>query len=172
MIKGFFLALSLTGFCLAANAQVTIDRWVIGTCGSSATVGSYTIMHNSGEAVVSSVPFGSSLLTQGFEQADESPKDGLGGAFYHGFTPNGDGKNDFWYIDSAAYYKNTVEIYNRWGNKVWEGHDYDNTTVLWEGTNSKGETLPDATYFFLVRIDQGTGRLAGKNYKGWVELTR
>lgn len=86
--------------------------------------------------------------------------------FYSGITPNGDGKNDAWIIDNIEMFpENTVQIFNRWGNQVWSGDNYDNNEVLWEGLNEQGAELPDATYFYVADV-------AGKIYKGWVELTR
>ncbi len=80
--------------------------------------------------------------------------------FYNGITPNGDGINDTWIIDEIEYYKNnTVTIFNRWGDVVWRGTNYDNKNVVWSG-----KELPDATYFYLVNIED-------KVYKGWIELT-
>lgn len=85
--------------------------------------------------------------------------------FYHGFTPNGDGHNDAWEIDGITNFaESKVQLYNRWGDLVWKADNYNNTTVVWEGKNSKGENLPDATYFYLVEA-------GGKTYKGWVEVT-
>ncbi len=91
--------------------------------------------------------------------------------FYSGLTPNGDGNNDTWVIDGiTAFPENEVSIFNRWGELVWNGKNYDNTAVVWNGTRNKnnrlGNTalLPDATYFYVVEA-------GGKNYKGWIELT-
>jgi gliding motility-associated-like protein len=84
--------------------------------------------------------------------------------FYNGFTPNGDLSNDTWVIDGIDLYKeNEVAIFNRWGDLVWEAKNYNNTSVVWDGT-SKGLRLPDATYFYLISA-------GNKKYKGWVELT-
>lgn len=91
--------------------------------------------------------------------------DSLG--FYTGITPNGDGFNDTWIIEGIELVKdNVVSIYNRWGDLVWTAKDYDNITdgKVWKGTNSRGELLPDATYFYLIEV-------SGKTEKGWVELT-
>lgn len=85
--------------------------------------------------------------------------------FYTGITPNGDGHNDNWQIDGITNFTEShVLIYNRWGDLVWKGDNYNNSTVVWEGKNNKGKELPDATYFYLVEA-------GGKSYKGWVELT-
>ncbi len=85
---------------------------------------------------------------------------------YSGITPNGDGMNDDWHIDDIELYpNNSVMIFNRWGDLVWDGVNYDNTTVVWKGTNKAGKPLTDATYFYIVKVNDET-------YKGWVELTR
>lgn len=85
--------------------------------------------------------------------------------FYHGITPNGDGHNDTWVIDGITNFASSnVSLYNRWGDVVWKATNYDNATVVWDGKNSGGKDLPDATYFYLVEA-------GGKTYKGWVELT-
>lgn len=85
--------------------------------------------------------------------------------FYTGITPNGDGYNDFWTIEGILEFPdNTVSIYNRWGDLVWKNSGYNNADVVWDGHNSKGVQLPDATYFYVVEF-------TGHVYKGWVELT-
>jgi gliding motility-associated-like protein len=86
-------------------------------------------------------------------------------SFYTGITPNGDGNNDNWQIDSIINFpENMVSIYNRWGDLVWFGKNYDNVTVVWEGKSRSGKDLPDATYFYLVEVKN-------EKHKGWVELT-
>jgi len=86
--------------------------------------------------------------------------------FYTGITPNGDSKNDSWIIDNIELFPdNKVQIFNRWGNQVWSGENYDNNNVVWEGIDKTGTEMADATYFYVAEVD-------GKIYKGWVELTR
>ncbi len=89
--------------------------------------------------------------------------------FYTGITPNGDGKNDAWIIDNIEQFPdNKVQIFNRWGNEIWYGENYDNDEVVWKGNNGNkddGDLMPDATYFYVAEV-------AGTTYKGWVELTR
>ena len=74
-----------------------------------------------------------------------------------GFSPNGDGSNDLFVILGLdAYPENTIVIYNRWGNKVFESVPYNND---WDGTNqfglSYGERLPEGTYFYLLILEPG-----------------
>lgn len=85
---------------------------------------------------------------------------------YSGFSPNGDGENDLWIIDYMELHSpNTVTIYNRWGNEVWFGENYDNVNVVWDGKTKDGAELPDGTYYYVITEGAGT-------MKGWVELTR
>lgn len=85
--------------------------------------------------------------------------------FYNGLTPNGDGNNDTWWIDGIEKFPdNEVLIFNRWGDKIIEYKHYDNVNVVWNGKNSRGDRVPDGTYYYLVKI---TGV---KSYTGWIEL--
>ncbi len=75
-----------------------------------------------------------------------------------GFSPNNDGTNDFWRITGIeAHPDNSVIIFNRWGNKVYESKPYNND---WDGTNifgvslSRNNQLPEGTYFFLFKKDE------------------
>lgn len=59
------------------------------------------------------------------------------------FTPNGDGYNDFFVIKGLKDYPNTlVQIFNRWGKKVYESTNYQND---WDGKNQN-----DGVYFFVI----------------------
>lgn len=86
--------------------------------------------------------------------------------FYSGITPNGDGRNETWIIDNIELFpSNEVVFYNRLGNKVWEGTNYNNSSVVWGGENLSGNELPSDTYFYIFES-------GGDVEKGWVELTR
>lgn len=88
--------------------------------------------------------------------------------FFNAFSPNDDGINDNWEIeniDNERYDANRVEIFNRWGQRVWDGERYDNTNVVWKGKTSGGNELPSATYFYIATINDVI-------YKGFIELTR
>ena len=62
-----------------------------------------------------------------------------------GFSPNGDGINEFWQIVGIDKYPNTnVYIYNRLGVKVFSSNDYKND---WNGFFN-GVKVPDGTYFY------------------------
>ena len=76
----------------------------------------------------------------------------------YGFSPNGDGINDFWNIDGIeASPDNTVFIYNRWGDLVFQIQGYDNQSNVFSGTaNNKTQMgaseLPSGTYFFNIQV--------------------
>jgi len=74
------------------------------------------------------------------------------------FTPNGDGINDTWnikYLDT--YPGNTVDIYNRYGEKVYSSIGY---AVPWDGTY-KGANLPTDTYYYIINPKNGRKAISG-----------
>jgi len=88
---------------------------------------------------------------------------------YNGVSPNGDNENDFFYIENIEQFPgNRVEIYNRWGGKLFETKHYNNTGNYWTGTvsNTSTEIAPSGTYFYVIELGNGTAPV-----KGWLELT-
>lgn len=72
------------------------------------------------------------------------------------FSPNGDGKNDFFEIANLQYYPdNTVILYNRWGKKIYEQTAYANN---W----GSGSDVTAGTYYYVV--DPGDGSAIMKGY--------
>lgn len=69
----------------------------------------------------------------------------------NGFTPNGDGFNDFYVIKGIqGYPDNEINIFNRWGNLVYSANGYQNN---WDGIGNNGNVLPDGTYFIVVDLN-------------------
>jgi gliding motility-associated-like protein len=86
--------------------------------------------------------------------------------FYNAFSPNDDGTNDVWEIGNApAYPNNMVQLFDRWGNKVWSVEGYNNTERVWDGKNTKGVAMPNGTYFYIFQSGEAI-------YKGYVEITK
>jgi gliding motility-associated-like protein len=82
-----------------------------------------------------------------------------------GFTPNGDGANDSFFIRGLdAYVNNQLIIMNRWGNKVFERINYRND---WTGESLTGGELPNGTYFAILSVNNGQRTL-----QGYVDLRR
>jgi gliding motility-associated-like protein len=82
-----------------------------------------------------------------------------------GYSPNNDGKNDFFVIHGInAYPNNNFVVFNRWGNEVYSADGYHNT---WNGKNKDGKDLPDGTYFVVLTINGGA-----ITRNGYVDLRR
>ena len=70
---------------------------------------------------------------------------------YNTISPNGDGINDVWTInDIQDYPENELQIFNRWGEKVFNTTSYDNT---WNGVNNKKEPLSAGAYYYVLRLN-------------------
>ncbi|MBK7668744.1 MAG: gliding motility-associated C-terminal domain-containing protein [Sphingobacteriaceae bacterium] len=86
---------------------------------------------------------------------------------YNGVTPNGDSHNDFFRIENIEQYPgNVVTIFNRWGQKIDEIENYNNTNNFWAGTNNS-KTVPSGTYYYIIDLKNGSELL-----KGYIELTK
>ncbi|WP_158962867.1 gliding motility-associated C-terminal domain-containing protein [Myroides fluvii] len=83
---------------------------------------------------------------------------------YNLVTPDGDGKNDYFIIENIKKHPNNrVEIYNRWGVKVYETTGYDpngdgssNVFTGYSGgkiTVDKSKKLPSGTYYYVVTYE-------------------
>ena len=61
------------------------------------------------------------------------------------FTPNGDGKNDYFVLtDIEEISENQLDVFTRNGNVVYRKVNYDNS---WDGRG-----LPDGTYYYIFRF--------------------
>ena len=92
-------------------------------------------------------------------------------------TPNNDGENDVFVIRNIELYpENTLEIYNRWGVKVYSTLGYGQNGSYFTGISdgrgvvSKSSLLPTGTYFYILRYKPGSGGF--KERKGYLYLTR
>jgi gliding motility-associated-like protein len=78
--------------------------------------------------------------------------------FPDGITPNGDGLNDTWVIELIDEFpNNVVQIYNRWGQLVFENRGY---LTKWNGLH-KGKELPIGTYYFLIDLGDNMPKYTG-----------
>jgi gliding motility-associated-like protein len=89
------------------------------------------------------------------------------------FTPNGDGKNDVFYVLGGKDITSIEEfsIYNRWGQKIFQRQNVqaNNPSSGWNG-ELQGKKLPSGTYVYLIRIRFQDGTL--RPYQGTVTLIR
>ncbi|WP_321372201.1 gliding motility-associated C-terminal domain-containing protein [uncultured Draconibacterium sp.] len=93
-----------------------------------------------------------------------------------GFSPNEDGYNDYFEMRFVCaegeqtfeelYPEARIEIFNRWGNQVYEQENYGNVTrwgstdAWWNGTSMHdmqigNDKLPAATYFYILYFNSG-----------------
>ncbi len=78
-------------------------------------------------------------------------------------TPNGDGFNDAWKIlNLSKIGPCEVEIYDRWGIKVFSSREYDNS---WDGIYN-GKSLGNDTYYYFIHTTDG------HLYKGTLSIVK
>ncbi|MDP5199135.1 gliding motility-associated C-terminal domain-containing protein [Flavobacterium sp. DG2-3] len=89
-------------------------------------------------------------------------EDGL--IVYNAVSPNGDGMNDFFKIEGINNFPdNTLEIYNRYGIKVYQANGYNEQERVFRGEGNgkgsfkQGAVVPTGTYFYILRFKNGTG---------------
>lgn len=73
-------------------------------------------------------------------------------------TPNQDGYNDDWRIDGLEVYPDvTIEVYDRWGRRVFYSDGYD---TYFDGTFD-GTALPMDSYHYVIDLHNGSERIIG-----------
>ncbi|MBL7911301.1 MAG: gliding motility-associated C-terminal domain-containing protein [Bacteroidia bacterium] len=82
------------------------------------------------------------------------------------FSPNNDGFNDFWCVYSNCLTSMNIQLYNRWGEKVFESGDKNN---CWDGTFN-GVMQNDAVFIYQLKASLVNGEEVIK--KGNVTLKR
>jgi gliding motility-associated-like protein len=78
-----------------------------------------------------------------------------------GISPNSDGFND--YFDLSTLNVQKLEIYNRYGAKVYSLSNYTNQ---WNGKTDDNKILPDGTYYYVAELGDGNTKT------GWVYINK
>ncbi|MCB9184695.1 MAG: gliding motility-associated C-terminal domain-containing protein [Flavobacteriales bacterium] len=80
------------------------------------------------------------------------------------FTPNGDGQNDVFTLDTQAFLGPCADmhVYNRWGEAVFVSQGGN---ITWDGRNFSGEPCVAGTYFYAIEVN-------GLEFKGSLTLLR
>ena len=73
-------------------------------------------------------------------------------------SPNGDGINDLFQLNFPVL---KTEIYNRWGQKLFESEN----DTFWNGRTTSGNEVPEGTYYYIIVTEEET-------YKGYLQLLR
>ncbi len=78
------------------------------------------------------------------------------------FTPNGDGKNDVFYLETNGQYASCTQmrVYNRWGQLIFRS---SGNNIRWDGYTSAGKKVSPGTYFYTLIIK-------GVKFEGELEL--
>lgn len=83
-------------------------------------------------------------------------------------TPDADGLNDeFVILCAGEFLENTLRIFDRWGQLVYEKKNYQNT---WKGTHGNGDLLQEGGYFYVFEYTNFTGEQ--KRIKGSITIVR
>ncbi|MCS7076271.1 MAG: gliding motility-associated C-terminal domain-containing protein [Bacteroidia bacterium] len=78
------------------------------------------------------------------------------------FTPNADGKNDVFEYDVTGWKSYHLEIYNRWGGKVFETNEIGK---FWNGKkNNTEENMPEGVYYGVIEAENCAGGVIKKAF--------
>ena len=72
------------------------------------------------------------------------------------FSPNDDGVNDIFSFDAWDLSSVHVEIYNRWGEKIYH---WDSPNGIWNGRTYNNDDAPDGVYYFYLKANGVNGYL-------------
>lgn len=80
-------------------------------------------------------------------------------------TPNGNDKNDVLeFKDIEKFGINTLKVYNRWGDLVYQKINYQKDDDRFDGTR-KGKPLPAGNYYYVLSFRE-------KEYKQTLTILR
>ena len=93
------------------------------------------------------------------------------------FTPNGDGFNDYFIVESKSLRTINVEIFSRSGMKVYSFYGEGQTLSDWKGwdgnINNSSRKAEPGVYFYVIRATGWDDIVYnGKEYRGFVYLYR
>ncbi|UTN03419.1 gliding motility-associated C-terminal domain-containing protein [Flavobacterium bizetiae] len=94
---------------------------------------------------------------------------------FNAMSPNDDGINDTFRIKGIDQFPdNEVEIFNRWGVKVYTAKSYNESDNVFRGysdgraTFNRGDKLPTGTYFYTIKYTTKEGK--GKQKSGYLYI--
>ena len=108
-----------------------------------------------------------SLLSQSCNDTITLIIDVQGFDVFNVFSPNDDGVNDVFEFDDWDLSSMYVEIYNRWGEKIFH---WDSPNGSWNGKTYNDDDAPDGVYYFYLKANGVDGYLY--NQQGSITLLR
>lgn len=100
-------------------------------------------------------PFGCKAVSDSLVLVTEP----IGNFISEGFSPNGDGLNEVFFVEGIALYPgNSLLVFNRWGDEVFAKKPYNND---WDGSGNRGDKLPDGNYFYIFDFGNGDSPVKG-----------
>ncbi|MBB5636472.1 gliding motility-associated-like protein [Pedobacter cryoconitis] len=82
------------------------------------------------------------------------------------FTPNGDGRNDIFYVYGTGISKLKLQVYNQWGQFIFESLQQQ---VGWDGSY-RGQIQPNGVYVYYVELVMTDGSTVKR--KGTITILR
>jgi gliding motility-associated-like protein len=64
-------------------------------------------------------------------------------------TPNGDGNNDVFYLNTFNIGQISMSVFDRWGLLMFE--NTDTGKMSWDGKNKSGNIVNDGIYFYTIK---------------------
>jgi len=147
----------------------TSYQWFFGDNGTSTnsdpahtytSPGTYTVMQVSNDGVCSDTAY--TIIT--VISATPPPMSVI---IPNVFTPNGDGVNDVFTVNTAYVKDMSMTVFNRWGLKM---HETSGNTATWDGKSNGGGDASEGTYFYVLKATGIDGE--SKEWKGTVNLYR
>ncbi len=85
------------------------------------------------------------------------------------FSPNGDGRSDYFEIDGLQRFPNfTIQIFDRYGSMVFDYANKGNPTPFWWNGTFKGNPVPEGVYYYVLDYNDNLQ----KPVTGFIQLIR
>lgn len=83
------------------------------------------------------------------------------------FSPNNDNQNDYIDFSNLNLVEEIVDIYNRWGTKVFQSSA---NVTKWDGRDLKGNDCAEGVYYYVFHYSDFINKTIDK--KGFIQLVR